>query len=218
MTISSRFWAKVLIFWKFSPNSEFRFLFFRKLFLKIFACGAKIHLPNFRMCHHFYLVYRPKTMQNRSQKFSPAAQNEPLLVLRFLFFGKYFGKVSILLKFSSNLESTGSYRGGVLFLSQWYRTDRIKIPPLRLKSDPLWIRGLIFLKISPNSQSQGFNISQIFWRFAPSVSPLKTLKNLEIFVRFAPKWIQKFGRFAPGFYCFEISPKSLSSGYGRRGG
>ena len=107
-TISSRFWAKVLIFWKFSPNSEFQFLFFWKLFLKIFACGAKIHIPNFRLCRHFYLVYRPKTMQNRSQNFSPAAQNEPLLVLRFLFFGKYFGKVPILLKISSNLESTGS--------------------------------------------------------------------------------------------------------------
>ena len=51
---------------KFSPDSFLNFLFFRKCLQKNFACGAKIPIQLFVI---FYLVYRFKTMQNRSKNF-----------------------------------------------------------------------------------------------------------------------------------------------------
>ena len=105
--ISPRFWTKVLIFWFFLRIQNFGSYFLGN-------CSKKNRLrrknvpSQFSTMSPFLPWMRAKSIQNRFQKFSPAAQNEPLFVLKFLFFGKYFGKVPILLKFSSNLETIGS--------------------------------------------------------------------------------------------------------------
>ena len=79
--------------------------------------------------HVIFTLLRTKTIQNITWIFSHAAQNGPLFRTIFLFFwniNQKFFKALILLNFSSDLGSTGSYRWGRVLisiefvLSLWY--------------------------------------------------------------------------------------------------